>query len=164
MFGLIGSILAILVDVTLYGAFFLVKRRKSTRVLIIGVAIMVSYAFSLFAERHCGYTLRCYLKLNFVMYYALCCIKAVGSPLVVCDCNMLCCLVLYHLLDRHPMHVVFAPDIRGIRLEYSALFFDISLASICTSCHFTGNPKIPPTHIRQQTGPCLGFRCPLFSL
>ena len=63
--GLIGSILAVLVDVTLYGAFFLGKRRKSTCVLIIGVAIIVSYAFSLFAERHCGYTHKMLLEVAF---------------------------------------------------------------------------------------------------
>ena len=68
--GLIGSILAVLVDVTLYGAFFLGKRRKSTCVLIIGVAIIVSYAFSLFAERHCGYTLKMLFEVAFC--YVLC--------------------------------------------------------------------------------------------
>ena len=68
--GLIGSILAVLVDVTLYGAFFLGKRCKSTCVLIIGVAIIVSYAFSLFAERHCGYTLKMLFEVAFC--YVLC--------------------------------------------------------------------------------------------
>lgn len=76
--GLIGSILAVLVDVTLYGAFFLVKGANLPACLLLAWPSLFLMHFHFLQKGIVAIRSRCYLKWHFVMYYALCCIKAVG--------------------------------------------------------------------------------------